>query len=67
MMERVFSGKAQNTIGSYSQAIKPGGFVFASAHLGIDALTGALAHGIEEQARLAIRNVGSILAEAHID
>ena len=65
MMGKVFSEKTPKPIGSYSQAIKAGGFVFSSAQLCIDASAGALAQGIEEQARLAIRKVGSILAEAH--
>jgi 2-iminobutanoate/2-iminopropanoate deaminase len=67
MIEKVFSENAPKPIGPYSQAIKGGGFVFASAQLGIDPSTGALAQGIEEQARLAIRNVGSVLAEARAD
>jgi 2-iminobutanoate/2-iminopropanoate deaminase len=67
MIEKVFSNKAPEPIGPYSQAIKAGGFVFASAQLGIDPATGALAQGVEDQARLAIRNVGSVLAAAGAD
>jgi 2-iminobutanoate/2-iminopropanoate deaminase len=64
MIEKVFSNKAPKPIGPYSQAVKAGGFVFASAQLGIDPATGSLAQGVEEQARLAIRNVGSVLEAA---
>ena len=64
MTERVFTGKAPKPIGPYSQAVKAGGFVFASAQLGIDPSTGVLAQGVEDQARAAIRNLGSVLTEA---
>lgn len=67
MIERVSSEKAPKPMRPYSQAISAGGFVFASAQLGIDPSTGALAQGIGEQARLAIRNVGLVLAEARAD
>lgn len=58
---------APKAIGPYSQAAKIGNMVFTSGQLGIDVSTGALAQGVEEQARCAMKNIGQILATAGLD
>jgi reactive intermediate/imine deaminase len=57
---------APRPIGSYSQAIDAGHFVFISGQLGIDPATGELSGGasIELQTRQAMRNLIAVLAAA---
>ncbi|MBX3011500.1 MAG: RidA family protein [Caldilineaceae bacterium] len=56
--------QAPAAIGPYSQAIRAGGFVFASGQLGLDPQSGKLQDGVEAQARQALANVKAVLAEA---
>jgi len=55
---------APAAIGPYSQAIRAGGFLFASGQLGLDPATGDLRDGIEAQTRQALANLQAVLAEA---
>ena len=64
MKEVISSKKAPGAIGPYSQGIKAGGLVFVSGQLPIDAATGIMAEGIEEQTRQSLTNIQHILAEA---
>lgn len=61
MNSTLFSAKAPAAIGPYSQAVNSDGFIFVSGQLPIDAKTGKLGEGIEEQARLSLENIRSIL------
>ena len=64
-MKNVISSKnAPGAIGPYSQGIKAGGLVFVSGQLPIDAVTGIMAEGIEQQTRQSLTNIQHILAEA---
>ena len=64
-MKNVISSKnAPGAIGPYSQGIKAGGLVFVSGQLPIDAATGIMAEGIEQQTRQSLTNIQHILAEA---
>ena len=54
MKKVICSEKAPGAIGPYSQAIEANGMVFVSGQLPIDAATGKMAEGIEEQARLVV-------------
>ncbi|MEU4236359.1 Rid family detoxifying hydrolase [Actinoplanes sp. NPDC026619] len=65
-MERiaVSTDQAPAAIGPYSQAVVAGGFVFCSGTAGIDPRTGEIPAGIEEQTRLALRNLDAVLASA---
>ena len=64
-MKNVISSKnAPGAIGPYSQGIKAGGLVFVSGQLPIDATTGVMAEGIEQQTRQSLTNIQHILAEA---
>ena len=49
MKKVICSEKAPGAIGPYSQAIEANGMVFVSGQLPIDAATGKMAEGIEEQ------------------
>ncbi len=64
MKEVISSKKAPGAIGPYSQGIVAGGLVFVSGQLPIDAATGVMAEGIEEQTRQSLTNIQYILVEA---
>ena len=57
MKKVICSEKAPGAIGPYSQAIEANGMVFVSGQLPIDAATGKMAEGIEEQARQSLENI----------
>ena len=60
----VSTDNAPPAIGPYSQAIVANGFVFCSGTAGIDPATGVAPDGIEEQTKLALRNLDAVLAAA---
>ena len=62
-MEKIFTDKAPEAVGPYSQAIKADGLVFTSGQLGIDK-DGAFGDGIKAQTVNAIRNTEAILKAA---
>ena len=64
MKEVISSKKAPGAIGPYSQGIVAGGLVFVSEQLPIDAATGVMAEGIEQQTKQSLTNIQHILAEA---
>lgn len=56
---------APGAIGPYSQAIKAGGFVFASGQIPIDPQTGQfVAGGIAEQTEQVLKNLSAVLDAA---
>jgi 2-iminobutanoate/2-iminopropanoate deaminase len=56
---------APAAIGPYSQAIKAGGFVFASGQIPIDPKTGEfVAGGIAEQTERVLKNLAAVLEAA---
>ena len=55
--------KGPKAIGPYSTANIAGSLCFLSGMLGVDPATGALAEGVEAQAKQAMSNVGAVLAE----
>lgn len=64
-MKKVISSPlAPGAIGPYSQAIEVNGMLFLSGQLPIDAATGLMADGIEEQAKQSLSNIKHILEEA---
>lgn len=63
MKKVICSKKAPGAIGPYSQAIEANGMVFVSGQLPINAVTGNMAEGIEEQARQSLENMKHILEE----
>lgn len=65
MKKEVKTDKAPQAIGPYSQAIIANGFVFCSGQIPIVPESNTLLNGpIEEQTRLALKNVAALLAAA---
>ncbi|MDY3015033.1 MAG: RidA family protein [Evtepia sp.] len=65
-MEILYTDKAPEAIGPYSQAIEAGGLVFLSGQLGIIPDTGALAHSLAAQTVQALENVSCVLKAANL-
>src|SRR5882724_3519218 len=62
MKDVVLTDRAPKAIGPYSQAIKAGGFLFASGQIPIDPLTGQfVAGGIAEQTEQVLKNLSAVL------
>lgn len=67
-MKTISTSYAPAPAGHYSQAIVHGDLVFVSGQLAVDAATGQIFAGtIEEQTKLALENVASILKAAGSD
>lgn len=65
MIETIRTEKAPAAIGPYSQAVRAGGFVFASGQIPLDPSTGEMAgDDFAVQARRALENLKQILAAA---
>ncbi len=60
----ISTDRAPGALGPYSQAIDTGIFIFASGQLGLDPVSGELAEGVQEQARVALENVTAVLDAA---
>jgi 2-iminobutanoate/2-iminopropanoate deaminase len=62
---RVQTANAPQALGPYSQAIKVGGFIFASGQIPIDPKTGQfVAGGIAEQTEQVLKNLSAVLEAA---
>jgi 2-iminobutanoate/2-iminopropanoate deaminase len=65
MREALSTPNAPAAIGPYSQAIKAGGFLFASGQIPLDPASGALVEGgIAEQTHRVLKNLAAILEAA---
>ena len=65
MRERIQTDKAPAAIGPYSQAIRAGGFVFASGQIPIDPATGEFVKGgVGEQTEQVLKNLRAVLEAA---
>ncbi|MCM1525420.1 MAG: RidA family protein [Ruminococcus sp.] len=65
MMEKIYTKKAPDAIGPYSQAVKCGSMLYTSGQIAIDPATGNVeAQGIEAQTRQICENLKAVLAEA---
>lgn len=65
MKEQVRTQDAPQAIGPYSQAVKSGGFLFASGQIALDPKTGNIvAGGIVEQTERVVKNIIAVLAAA---
>jgi 2-iminobutanoate/2-iminopropanoate deaminase len=63
--EVVLTKDAPQPVGPYSQAIKAGGFIFASGQIAIDPVTGKLIDGdIRVQTERVMKNLSAVLAGA---
>ena len=63
-MQIIKTTNAPAAIGTYSQAVKVNGFLYASGQLGIDPATGELQPDFKSQATQVMKNVKGILEEA---
>ena len=64
-MEKVYTPKAPDAIGPYTQAIKAGGFVFTSGQIAIDPASSQItAEGIEAQTEQVCKNLCAVLEAA---
>ncbi len=64
-MEKVYTKKAPDAIGPYSQAMKVGNLVFTSGQIAIDPADGQVhAVTIEEQTEQVCRNLSAVLEAA---
>ncbi|PHV70849.1 reactive intermediate/imine deaminase [Sporanaerobium hydrogeniformans] len=63
MKKNVFTEKAPQAIGPYSQAIIANNMVYTSGQLGMDE-KGVLKETVEEQAQKALENLKAVLEEA---
>ncbi|MDP9028313.1 MAG: Rid family detoxifying hydrolase [Actinomycetota bacterium] len=62
-MRHVTSPKAPGVGGPYSHAVVSNGLAFLAGQRPVDAETGAIADGVEEQARQVLCNLGIVLEE----
>ncbi|MBE6206600.1 MAG: RidA family protein [Rikenellaceae bacterium] len=67
MKKIIASPMAPKAVGPYSQAVEANGTLYLSGQLPIDAATGTMPEGIEEQTRQSLTNIGHILREAGYD
>ncbi|MDF2571302.1 MAG: ridA, partial [Sporomusa sp.] len=64
----VNTDKAPAAIGPYSQAIKAGGFMFASGQIPVDPTTGnVVSGGIEAQTKMVLDNISAILKSENLN
>ena len=63
----VLTSAAPAAVGSFSQAVGFGGVLYCSAQRGVDAHTGHLGDGVDEQTSVAMENVRSLLNAAGLD
>ncbi|KAK4297523.1 hypothetical protein Pmani_030072 [Petrolisthes manimaculis] len=60
----ISSSKAPAAIGAYSQAVQAGQTLYISGQLGFDPTTMTLSGDVEQEARVALTNMGHILEAA---
>jgi 2-iminobutanoate/2-iminopropanoate deaminase len=60
----VFTDKAPQPIGPYSQAVISGDFVYLSGQIGIDPVTGNITGTAEEQTTRSMENLQAVLQES---
>jgi 2-iminobutanoate/2-iminopropanoate deaminase len=64
--EIIYSSKAPEPIGPYSQGIKAGNFVFLSGQIALDAQTGLLVtDNIEAETKMVMHNIAVLLQQAN--
>jgi 2-iminobutanoate/2-iminopropanoate deaminase len=64
MKEQVRTQGAPEAIGPYSQAVKSGGFLFASGQVALDPSGNMIKGGIAEQTEQVLKNISAVLAAA---
>jgi 2-iminobutanoate/2-iminopropanoate deaminase len=65
MHQTISTNQAPAAVGPYSQAVVIDGLVFCSGQVGLDPASATLIEGtIEDETRLALRNLGAVLEAA---
>ena len=65
MKDRIQTDRAPQAIGPYSQAVKAGGFIFASGQIALDPATMQIVDGgVREQTERVMRNLAAVLEAA---
>jgi 2-iminobutanoate/2-iminopropanoate deaminase len=65
MHQTISTNEAPAAVGPYSQAVVIDGLVFCSGQVGLDPASATLIEGtIEDETRLALRNLGAVLEAA---
>ena len=67
MNQTISAQNAPAAVGPYCHAKLAGNTLYTSGQLGLDPATGALAQGVEAQARQALENLGAVLKAAGMD
>ena len=67
MNKTITAPNAPAAVGPYCHAKLAGHTLYTSGQLGLDPATGALAQGVEAQARQALENLGAVLRAAGMD
>ncbi|GAA0437832.1 RidA family protein [Lentibacillus halophilus] len=67
MVKAIYTDKAPDAIGPYSQAIQAGDYIYISGQIGLDPETAQLQEGIENQTKQVLHNLQAILTEAGAD
>ena len=67
MNKTITAPNAPAAVGPYCHAKLAGNTLYTSGQLGLDPATGALAQGVEGQARQALENLGAVLRAAGMD
>jgi len=63
----VNSANAPAALGPYSHSVLAGNTLYISGQLGLDPISGELKKTVEEQARMALINLGEILKASEMD
>ncbi|HSH52285.1 MAG TPA: RidA family protein [Bacteroidales bacterium] len=64
MKKVIYTEKAPNAIGPYSQAIEINGTLYISGQVPVDPKTGEMPEGIKAQTEQVMKNIGAILEAA---
>ncbi|HIR85243.1 MAG TPA: RidA family protein [Candidatus Galloscillospira excrementavium] len=67
MNKTITAPTAPAAVGPYCHAKLAGNTLYTSGQLGLDPATGALAQGVEAQARQALENLGAVLRAVGMD
>src|SRR5699024_94988 len=66
-MQEIYTNKAPEAIGPYSQAVIVGDYLYASGSIGINPESGEVVEGIEKQTTQVMENLRTILQEGNAD
>src|SRR5699024_9780783 len=65
-MQEIYTSKASEAIGPYSQAVIAGDYLYASGSIGINPESGEVVVGIEKQTTQVMENLRTILQDGNV-